>query len=233
VNPQVSGIKSTLSYPTSKGEITDQLLNTVFQLVILTFEVVDLWWEVCTYNYKLKPIPMKRLPLILIVSAVLTMASCQNTDKKQERDKALNNLESYVDSVSTEVDYAVDQDWAEIENRYKKLKAEVDAKTESPDSEFEEKLVELETEFKKARADGEQMADEMKNKADKQLSQLKSWLERKGEKAEKSAEKTGESIDESWKESMNWLEENYKNLEEDTKKEFDKVKEKINSESKG
>lgn len=174
------------------------------------------------YNHK--TLDTMKLNVILMIAAVGVLAACNSQSPKDEPDDALDRLESYVDSVETELSADARHDWAEIESEYKKRK--VDAEDALQDAKGEERteLDKLDSRYRKAKADAEKKWDQFGATTKKHLNRARGWFEETADNTEDKAADGAEQTEESLKESMDWLEQNYEKLEDGAKEQYESLK---------
>ncbi|MCA1752296.1 MAG: hypothetical protein ABR572_10580 [Cryomorphaceae bacterium] len=165
---------------------------------------------------------MKITTAIIFISATLFWA-CDNQNSNDGQ-QAVDRLESYVDSVETELSTDAKHDWASIEAEYKKLKVDAENAVEEAVGEEQTAVDKLGDRYEKAKAEAEMRAEQFNAQTEKHLDRADNWFERAADNMKSGAENIGEETEEGFQESMNWLEKNYEKLEDSAKQEYDKLK---------
>jgi len=160
--------------------------------------------------------------IMIFVSAALFWSCDQGSSNDGE--EAVERLETYVDSVETELTADTKHDWAVIESEYKKLKVDAESAVENATGQEQTKVDKLGDRFEKAKADAEMRAEQFEAQAEKHLDQAGNWFEKAADNVEDQTDNVGKQTKEGFNESMNWLEKNYEKLEDSAKEQYDKMK---------
>ena len=166
---------------------------------------------------------------IILASSLVLLSSCDNgMEQKKQQDKAISEMNSFVDSVENLVATNATLDWNEVDRRYEKLENNTEVAFENASEEMEADAERLGDKYDSVKNNFKDRQAELNMKADAQIAEVESWFERTSDKAGVKLNEAGEDVEDGYKESMNWLEENYKMLEENTQKKVDELKEKLN-----
>lgn len=166
---------------------------------------------------------MKPRLFLLAGASILTVFSCEsNQYNNEDQMKATSNLETFVDSVESEVKMRPLPDWSILDKRFTEL--ESNAKEIYGDLGVEDTaVIALEERYKDAVADAKQEAENFDRSADLHVKNVEAWWDNKSEEM-KTGSKIGSSeIEVTTKESMDWLTANFENLNEDAKEKFTKI----------
>lgn len=165
---------------------------------------------------------MKLTTAIIFISATLFWAC--DSQSSNDGQQAVDRLESYVDSVETELSTDAKHDWASIEAEYKKLKIDAESAVEEATGEEQTTVDKLGDRYEKAKADAEMKAEQFNAQTEKHLNRADNWFENTADKMKGETKNLGEKTEEGFQESMDWLEKNYEKLEDSAKQQFDKLK---------
>ena len=166
---------------------------------------------------------------VLLISSLVILASCDQGGQ-QNRDQAMNDLKSYVDSVDAAVSTTADHNWDAIDRRYDDLESRADKAFANASDEMKADLDRVEDKYENLKEDYTTRQAEFKRKADAQMVEVEAWFNRTTTTTGDKIDEMGDDINEGVKESMDWLEDNYEKLEDNTQRKFDELKEKANKE---
>ncbi len=172
---------------------------------------------------------MKTQMISLLFGAALIVACDGQSNTDDQR--SVERLERFVDSVETEVSAGSQENWAEIEREYKRLRADADDAWKNAKGEEKTRLDKLEDRYDKIEADIEMHSEKMSAESKRHMNNAEGWFSRTADNVEEGTEEAADDVEEGLEESMEWLEENYEKLEDGTKRQYDKIRQRWNERS--